>query len=605
MERQPYNTPGESSSKDGKDKKTSGGFEVVRPPLFRSEAQRPAERHHVPAAPAIEGIISWRDRAGDDLHERQDVDQHLQQQDQEDNKPEDKKDAADKSAKKPQQPPKAVEQQPERPSPRPLDEVIAETIRPVIEHKPDVAKEPADESKAALPPDIDRFSFPMPPAPVESVGDFPPVTASHEHPASEGGREDANDTRPWPRPDAPRSGWEVAAPGDPVSTEAYDPETPAAETATMPVPVAAEQQYDPARVPNPDATPDYMPAPAQPGYHVNHAAFGPYDPNSPGFGYSNPNVMATPPVMPIEHPRLAHNANRDPRVGPLAALLGLEYLARKRAGRKLEKRLGKQSRQQMARHEQTMNANYRRTQEQQRQLAAEQQRQGREMQRMRFGAPVEAQPAATIGIRPFESAPSVMANTRSEQGSQRSLYHHQETAPAQPFAQPDRSPVSNIIGGGRAPEQYRSAGPSPEQMQENESASQENMAVNPGQHVEHSSWHNIVVDERGHEVVGAIQYGEGFQGERQQEAIRDRFAAASQNNGTHGSVGYAQQGQQYGNPALPSGMTRPTLPQGPSTHADPQHQLSANNQQPSNLTNPWLWIMLLLIIAAFFTAAFI
>ena len=85
--------------------------------------------------------------------------------------------------------------------------------------------------------------------------------------------------------------------------------------------------------------------------------------------------------------------------------------------------------------------------------------------------------------------------------------------------------------------------------------------------------------------------------------------AQSQHAGASGSQGAAfgmsgASGPVYPG-ALPSGMTNPTLQQGQPTHVDPQHQLEASNQPTTNMTNPWFWIMLLLIIAAFFTAALV
>jgi hypothetical protein len=148
----------------------------------------------------------------------------------------------------------------------------------------------------------------------------------------------------------------------------------------------------------------------------------------------------------------------------------------------------------------------------------------------------------------------------------------------------------------------------PEQAQIDPQTGEQVLAPQPHQRVEHSSWHNIVVDEKGREVVGAINYGEGFQRERQQEVLRAGMGSGQDNGGT-GSA-QTQQQYQYGQMpqypgALPSGMTTPGLPPGHPTHADTQHQLEASNKPATNMTNPWFWIMLLLIIAAFFTAALV
>ena len=337
--------------------------------------------------------------------------------------------------------------------------------------------------------------------------------------------------------------------------------------------------------------------PNQPGYNPNLNPYSPYNPANMGTG---PDFNAAPaaPIMPLERPSVP-GANRDSRVGPLAALLGLEYLARKRADRKLEKRLNKRSDVQFKQQERQTGDQQIRLQEQQRQFAAEQARQGREMNQMQYRQ--EAAPAAAP--RPFEAAPSGVAPVaeRSQPiaspNQQPRFYGQPERSTQQqnPELRPQAGPVQNA---------ERQQPVAAEDIQD-----QPAIELKPNQRVEHSAWHNIVVDERGHEVAGAIEYGQGFQSERQQEAIRDRAtddgAGDDANAGAVGAGFGSMQQNQFGNPMLPSGMTNPTLPAGRSTHADPQHQLEARNAQASNFTNPWFWIMLLLIIAAFFTAALV
>lgn len=287
--------------------------------------------------------------------------------------------------------------------------------------------------------------------------------------------------------------------------------------------------------------------------------------------------------MPIERPVVTTH-NRDPRVGVVAAFLGLEYFARKRADRKLEKRVNKRSEEQFKKQERQTARETMRLQEQQRRFENEQQRQAKEMHQMRYGQ----EPVATHGLpRPFETpTPLVSANQ----------------SPSYQRVAVERVPTPPII----APEIRQQQIKTVEHLQPESMDDQQPLALKQGQHVEHSAWHNIVVDEKGHEVTGAIVYGEGFQSERQQEAIRDRVADTSSTNaGAASGAVFGQQRDQFGNPMLPSGMTSPALPQGQSTHADPQHQLPSHNSQPSNFTNPWFWIMLLLIIAAFFTAALV
>ncbi len=648
MERQPYYQPGESGGKDSKDKKPSGGFNIAQPPAFRSEAPRPIEPRHVPAAPVIEGVISWREQAEDDRRNHPDYEAEAAETDKKKGRDDNEGDGKTSTKRQPTQP-----QPVERPAtPRPIAEAVAEAI----------------QSKEAV---VDQFGLPLPPEPVESIGVFPPVVERTEqmptiddadqerepslptqysaeaHPvwgqqSTEPIRARNNET-PYTNDEVPPDPAEGQI--DPTSTTTqsaqafgtpnsamfnqqpatasfgpnvnpnavqFNPAAPNQQPAApnMPIPGLMQNQMPVSFAINPNAAP--VPAavniggnqpPIQPGYNANQGpynAYNPLNPNVTGYGYDNPNTPTMPPVMPIERPHLSGTPNRDPRVGPIAALLGLEYLARRCADRKLEKRINKRSEDQFRRQEQTMVADQRRLQEQQRQFATEQQRQNREVQRMQYANTSEPQPAATVGFRPFESAPTgAVATSQPVERPMKKPAQRQEFAPNSPYGQTEHAGVSGV---GQSPEQRMQQLPTVEQTTSNSvDNGQEVATVQPGQHVEHSAWHNIVVDERGHEVAGAIRYGEGFQRERQQEAIRDRVAGGQ---AVGGGSNYAQQ-DQYGNPMLPSGMTNPTLPQGQSMRADPQHQLPATNKQPSNFTNPWFWIMLLLIIAAFFTAALV
>lgn len=160
--------------------------------------------------------------------------------------------------------------------------------------------------------------------------------------------------------------------------------------------------------------------------------------------------------------------------------------------------------------------------------------------------------------------------------------------------------------------------------------------LKPQQHVEHSAWHSIVVNEHGHAVADAMQYGEGFRRERQQEVIRDHtgdavtagvagsashaggsgrassgasgasgFGGAVYGSGSAGSYGGSTNGMSsdpYGH-RLQSGLTAPGLSSGQSAPVDPQHQLPEHAQHQSNVPGPLFWFMLSLIIIAFFVAA--
>ncbi len=139
-----------------------------------------------------------------------------------------------------------------------------------------------------------------------------------------------------------------------------------------------------------------------------------------------------------------------------------------------------------------------------------------------------------------------------------------------------------------------------------ESTDQPPLALKPNQHRERSTWHEIVV-EHGHAVSEAIKYGEGYQRERRQEVLREEMPVAAAGS----SVVSQQQNQAYPvmrSDGLPSsGMVSPTLPplSGQSSYTDPQHQLAEPKKQViPGMSNGWLWAMSLLIIAAFFIAAF-
>lgn len=653
MERQPYYQPGESGNKDSKDKKTSGGFNVVPGPAFQPVERAPEppaqERRHIPIAPAFEGVISWREQAdemirhSEERHRQEDAKDNAEvrvdgDQDKSKEKESSKKDQSQVSQQPiPFRPPQEVT------TPKPLSEVIAEEVeaqkdpqdrvedqtQPVADYQQPAATafRPPEFSRVEQNQEEDRPAQPSAPAGHPAFGAFPPLAdrapdasaASAETPAGEFVEPEYQ--QPTPQGEhlaytGIESDDQDVAANDPnqQSQYAYTGQSPASQPAFNQAPPAPGFNPNanpfmpgpsPAQPNLPPATPNLPPAgngniggngnlpPNQPGYGFNNSPYNPNSPYHPAFAGGGPAANQAPaPVMPIERPGLPQN-NRDPRVGGVAALLGLEYFARKRADRKLEKRVNKRSDEQFKKHEQQMASDHRRMQEQQREFAAEQERQSREMHRMRYQ---EAAPqSVTDALRstsnlpqPFESAPNRFGAPEHMAGQPRPAAT--EARPLQPESMQQPKPAAELAV----------------QQAAQEAEEQQALQVGPHEHVAHSAWHNIVVDEKGREVVGAIQYGEGFQRERQQESIRDNFGASD--DGQSGSSvqatgGYAQ--DQFGSPMLPSGMTNPALPQGRSTHVDPQHQLPAHNNQQSNITNPWFWIMLILIIAAFFTAALI
>lgn len=289
---------------------------------------------------------------------------------------------------------------------------------------------------------------------------------------------------------------------------------------------------------------------------------------------------------------------------PLAAAVGLglvaEHIGRKRGDRKQQKqidRFAEETRQQ----QENAAAYYQRTQEQQRALTAEQQRQVAEMQRMRTAQErFAANPVAPYAL---ENAPSTV--------------HAPQRFEAAANAPRPLGPIERQPGQQRGAEGQQRVPKMPEQPFE---PTPEGMPVKPQQHVESSAWHNIVVDKHGHEVNDAIAYGQEFHRQREHEMLQDRVSSNPSSGGGGGGaaggggIASQQQGQpvlpapyQYPQNTLPSGMTAPALPPGHPSHADPQHQLpsASKKEVTSNIANPWFWLMLALVIAAFFTAALI
>jgi len=215
------------------------------------------------------------------------------------------------------------------------------------------------------------------------------------------------------------------------------------------------------------------------------------------------------------------------------------------------------------------------------------------------------------------------------QMQQQNVAQERSSAPAMPFAEQSRAVPSQHteatqfvpVNPNAQPALQRPERPAPALTPEQQQLQnpEQPLELQPNQRIEHSAWHDIVVDQHGEAVNDAIQYGEGFKRERQQEAIRDRMgdngATSTSAVGVGGGVaaggGQASQAQGYYGPAptpqyssLPSGMTSPGLPQGAPTHVDPQHQLPAHATK-SAVPGPVFWLMLAVILAAFFAAAFI
>lgn len=402
------------------------------------------------------------------------------------------------------------------------------------------------------------------------------------------------------------------------------PIAPLERTAFGPAPSAVESAYEQPASDEDESTVPLPTPPANPVPSYNTASsptnttyynqLGNTPPPTPALGGNTPPPMGPPPTHsfganpnmfpPVPNP---HNPNLYPPSGgstaspniappapssqvieqrnkgnpwPYVAVLA-ERFARRRADKKLEGRLGSRIDRQ-AKTQESMQASQRNIERQQEQVSAFQTRQEANARRNRTA---EWGTAATVtaASHPGESV------------------HAQSTLGPQPELRP-MTPIQNTAE---------------QQLLENAAP----IELAPHQHLEHSAWHTVVVDERGREVSGAINYGNEFNREREQEAIPDRIAAgavpsAGSGGGPAGggssSNPYGQIGAPYGytqndmrQGALPSGMTTPGLPQGHPTHVDPQHQLPQHTQKRTNsvMPGPVFWVMALLIILAFFAAA--
>ncbi|HYH75667.1 MAG TPA: hypothetical protein VD735_06970 [Candidatus Saccharimonadales bacterium] len=320
-------------------------------------------------------------------------------------------------------------------------------------------------------------------------------------------------------------------------------------------------------------------------------------------------TMAYSAGLNEERPKAAEEAPGERRnrrlVGLAFAAVGLEYFARRRDVRRSESRMNKQA-------EDNHRANERGQaflQRQQQEFAAEQQRQGETLQQLRTQGTAQEQMTA-MPLTYAEQQPAIVPQpieaVRPPAAEQRPLPPIMVAPEARPA-----TPETPLI-----------------MLQQQEAALQEEQ---PKLREAGDAWRHYMVDEHNREVATARTYGEAYHQERAQEIIRDRTAddddttsttssasAASAPAGAgSGAPSFVPSGSYASNnagggttvPGLPSGMTTPSLPQGKATHVDPQHQLEAQNPKKegiaSNVTNPWFWLMLSLIVAAFFAAALI
>lgn len=137
----------------------------------------------------------------------------------------------------------------------------------------------------------------------------------------------------------------------------------------------------------------------------------------------------------------------------------------------------------------------------------------------------------------------------------------------------------------------------------------------PETHVERDAWHSIVVDKYNREDIGARQmYGKEFLREQrevmQQQPSDQQYVGSS--IGVNGSAADDTQQPQsmlqsqirQDGFSLPDGITEPELPSGQPARVDPQHLLkTASKQSVSLAINPWVWLILGLLILVFFVAS--
>lgn len=135
-----------------------------------------------------------------------------------------------------------------------------------------------------------------------------------------------------------------------------------------------------------------------------------------------------------------------------------------------------------------------------------------------------------------------------------------------------------------------------------------------GQHIEHATGggHNIIVDKHGHEVQNAIEYGEEFQFQRRQEQARATTSSTSDSTTADAdSTSATSSGAQEYNlvTGLDSGQVdlSHSLSPGPPSPTTRQHLLNSRHDNPviATIVSPWLWAALVVLLLAFFVAAFI
>lgn len=450
--------------------------------------------------------------------------------------------------------------------------LAAEPLPPFPEAQPDTVSEPYDHpaSLPPPPPSFDNHNYALfPPAATEAV-----PAATHES------REVPQDVT---QPELENDQGDPEAQPEPPQSHSQQSGR-ARFTSAMP-PLGGQN------TPPTSSTGNQPPRPPQPPYFGGGGNGGSGGSGGGGNfnGPPNPNAYPQPSysggLSPNQMPFAASQAQYNQL--PLQRRKATDTLARVAAaggiiytwykGRKLNKSIEQNKRE--------ANANFADLQAKQVQFNQDQRRQDREMAAMKQTQ--ERMAASATVVAPFAERPTAHRNTETA-----------GTMPPQNANQLPKQQAERLTMPPIAPTEVQQA-----------TTNEQNPGLAPDQRVEHSAWHNIVVNNKGEAVTDAIQYGEGFQRERQQEVIRDRMA-----DGAAGSVaanpvaGGAQPGG-YQQPqhipgTLPSGMITPGLPKG--TYTDSQHQLPPETPKPSSaIPGPVFWVMLVIILAAFFAAALI
>lgn len=444
-------------------------------------------------------------------------------------------------------------------------------------------------SQAPAQPSVAEYQYPVPaaygqeqvvsPSPEASVAapeDWPPHDAAPvpEYPAEQPAS---------PQPEAEPAVWEAPQDIDPVDQATSSNPLFGVRTLRS----QSQHQYAtttalyPFGGPNNPNTPNTPNTPSGPG--------GPYASSFNGPNYNQQPYATTGSLSSTleRHLPVERHTHRGLVLGIVGGLLLEHHLAKNR-DRKLSERIDKLQKENTQVQKQTYWANQE-LQHTQQALRTEQQRTQEEIAKLRTAtpeAPVYAPPTAET--RADVSGAPVYAAAGVGTAAANMIPNRQTRPEQRPVAMPQ-------------PEQRPDQGP--DQQQEYVDNNGKSIRLRPGEHIRRSEWHTYV-EKDGH-VVDAIDYGRALHEEQQQELGHVPQFDNSQTGAAQGQMFGTNQGM-YGavNPSLPSGMTAPSLPTGQPTHADPQHQLpehtKSGKQVASNFANPWFWLMLALIFAAFF-----